>query len=170
MYYPPTDSLYKFCAMTGIIIILFSIYYPITLRHKLQIEIDNVKKEQILQKANIEFQKAQVNDMTEIISNTIALNKGEYVPDVEKLVFIYSNDELKDIIYKIETEIRDFKISLGETELNTQKVIILFEKVKFINILSTEISRNSNIGNMNSKKITGLLISTTGSHSENFWG
>ena len=45
MKYPPTDSLYKFCALSGILILLVSVYFPIKMLETIGSKVLANKKE-----------------------------------------------------------------------------------------------------------------------------
>ena len=49
----PTDNLYKFLAISGLVIAMFSVYYPFQKSHELQFLI-------VEQKAELELQKYQM--------------------------------------------------------------------------------------------------------------
>lgn len=136
MYQPPTDSLYKFCAISGIVVILFSIYYPHTLIIDLSCKVNDVTQEIEVNMVNSAYLKSKIIQMKEILSNAKSQQRGDYVSDPNKLELAYSDSEIKDLLMKIEEMNRDIGIASATLEHNHEETGELLSEIKKIKWLS----------------------------------
>ena len=91
MYQMPTDSLYKFCALSGIVIALFSLYYPRTIITDLRNKNNAVEREIKTTEATQDYLISRLEKVEGIISNTVARQCGKYVSDTNKIeLVVYS--------------------------------------------------------------------------------
>jgi len=78
MYSPPTDSLYKFCAISGTIILAVSIYYPESLRREVRRYRIEVKAELKALQVDLDSADDNIKEQELIIKEALAAaNKGE---------------------------------------------------------------------------------------------
>jgi hypothetical protein len=136
MPYPPTDSLYKFCALAGTIILLGALYVPRQFVKRLEDEVDTL----VLQAATLEIESQHVlsslESIEEILSNSVAEQKGEYVHDPDKLELHYSEDELKSLIADAVRKFWELKEKKTEVEYLRKRAERLINEGKSLNALS----------------------------------
>lgn len=121
MYQPPTDSLYKFCALLGIVIALFSLYYPRTIIIDLRTKYNAVDREIKATEATQDYLISQMDKMKGIISNTVAQQCGKYISDTNKLELVYSDTEVKDLLSRIQEGHRDVRIAIATLRFHHQE-------------------------------------------------
>ncbi len=78
MYTPPTDSLYKFCALTGVVVLLLSVYVPFAFNNDLDSKVRSLTQQIGENEAQIEYWEELTQHFGSIVSNTIARQRGEY--------------------------------------------------------------------------------------------
>jgi len=130
MYQPPTDSLYKFCALSGIVIAFFSIYYPLTRLADLRSKQNTIARETEATIARLEYLKSQGDFISRIVSDLIAQQRDEYVPDSNKLALNYSDSEIKAMISRQLEMTRDAQISTSSILISHQETKDLLADIK----------------------------------------
>jgi len=93
----PTDNLYKFLALSGVALALFSIYYQLSPIDTIVQKQLAVKTEIAVLRANAEANGELVELIGEIIDNTIARQQDTYEPNPNKIELSYSDEEIKEL-------------------------------------------------------------------------
>ena len=112
MITPPTDNLYKFVSIFGLIIFLFSIYYPYQKAHDLTFNVYELESEV----EYIKFKNKHLKGRVKIIEKR--LEKEE---NLEKA------QEIRDDFYKHEIELKKLLVKASE---NINKAELLLFEVK----------------------------------------
>jgi len=112
----PTDNLYKFCALFGTVIILFSLYIPYKYSSEVEKQISSVNLNVNTTVVQQKYLIQKIDRLKEILENSILKNKGlyEYSQDVVELN--YSQEELKEILSESYELYRDTQISDAKNE------------------------------------------------------
>ena len=121
MSYLPTDNLYKFLAIAGLIIIGVSVYHTETLLRTLETDSLNIATDLAVGKAEMEFWQSREKKLENITKNSIAQQQSRHKPDPEKLELTYSIQELKSIEDETERLKRDLRITDAKIEGKLQK-------------------------------------------------
>lgn len=153
MYQVPTDSLYKFCALSGLILIFFSFYYPLSIskdlnknwlilqyeQSELNIELNNINNEINNLNETIRLYNKDVNNLNEIF--TLDIKKADFLSKTIDLEAKEINDLNKTIdlnIKKVDSlkKTKNFKVkeidNLNKTiDLDIKKVNNLNETFNF---------------------------------------
>jgi len=128
---PPTDSLYKFSAIVGTILVVLSIFLPQKMGHDLRMEmLDSILKVAVL-KVEIGHLKEGSNQLKEIIDHTVAMQQGRYKPDRSKVEMAYSQDEVKQLLKEITNSRRDIDIKMAEIENAGRRIEMLERELYF---------------------------------------
>lgn len=123
--YPPTDSLYKFSAIAGLIVIGCSLYFPMKLSVELELETNEVSTSIAIAKAKNEHLSTKIAEVNEIIKNSILVHQGGYIKDLDKLQLNYSPDEVK-------LKLGELKEMLLETKIIAATTVGLYERSKIL--------------------------------------
>ncbi len=139
MNYLPTDNLYKFLAIAGLIIVGFSMYYTETLLRTLERDNIDIATDLAVGKAEMEFWQSRKEKLENITKNSIAQQQSRHKPDSNKLKLPYSAQELKNIEDETEQLKRDLKITdakiLGKLQKTKQLTSQFKETFFFVKIL-----------------------------------
>ncbi len=132
MSYLPTDNLYKFFAIAGLIIVGFSAYYTETLLRTLQADGIDIATDLAVGKAEMEFWQSREKKLENITKNSIARQQSRRKPDPDKLELTYSTQELKSIEDETERLRRDLRITDAKILGKLQKADKLTSQIKEI--------------------------------------
>ena len=83
--YPPTDSLYKFSAIVGIIILVLSVYAPFKILYNIKQETIELERRVSVAEIESEFLHRQIEESHEIIELSRTMMKKGYKPDLTKI-------------------------------------------------------------------------------------
>ena len=129
---PPTDNLYKFSALFGIIIVFASYYLLFTLLNELIEKTELAELKIATANANMWFLERKIKSVSEIINNSIAIRNGQWKPDSTKLELSYSETELKSLILLIDDLTNDLKVSIVEVKHYEKKSTRLLKDFKLV--------------------------------------
>jgi len=131
----PTDNLYKFLAISGLVIVMFSIYYPFQKDHELKfllIDIDSEIKLKELQITYLETKSGLLKQELDKIEKM--LNENDQIPDKElhrtKMQTMY------DDFYKSVLELHKSNINIIKDTEKSQLLNKELEVYKIIGIVS----------------------------------
>jgi len=93
----PTDNLYKFMAIAGLLLFAATMYFPTMLQIQLDDQlIQNDESAKILA-ADLEFTEYKIAAMEQIITNSILQQEGKYTNPTNKMILSYSESEIKQL-------------------------------------------------------------------------
>jgi hypothetical protein len=122
---PPTDSLYKFSAIVGTILVVLSIYLPMKMSRDVRREILNSNLKIRVFEVEVEHLKKRADDLKKLIDHTVAMRKKSYKPDNSKIDLTYSEEEVKQMLREITNSQRDIGIKRAEIESAAQRIKVL---------------------------------------------
>lgn len=102
---PPTDNLYKFMAISGLLMLAAVVYFPFRFEMFLMDKAETTQMDIAVEKADQEFEKNKIDILSNIVSTSISIQKGTYKNSVDKFPLVYSNDEIK----RLENEVFDLQ-------------------------------------------------------------
>ena len=129
---PPTDSLYKFVALLGAIILVVSIVGPYLLSRDMEAQIDQISLKDSTLNIAIDYTERRIENLKEIIHNSILRQNGQYKPDPNKLEIEYSPEEIKHLEEQIVELTKSSRMDAAEVELMAEKNHRLFSELKTI--------------------------------------
>jgi hypothetical protein len=109
----PTDNLYKFLAISGLIITLFSFYYPFQKLHELQFLMIEIPSEAELLEFQNQYLRGRVNYLEERHKKEEDLSKKQAIYDDS----YKSEIELKKILVNIESNKKKLSVLLIEHQI-----------------------------------------------------
>lgn len=113
---PPTDNLYKFCAIMGIAIVTVSILFPgrefLTLFSKIQ----DLERQVAVAAVEVEMNGRKLRSLDKLIDNTVREQNGSLVVSKDKLTLRYSDDEIKKLLIEVQEIHRADRIRAVELE------------------------------------------------------
>jgi hypothetical protein len=112
-FFPPTDNLYKFCALLGSIMVITSFYYPILYLNQVSSKIQTANLMIDKNEAIFNFSKDKMKTLLQILNNTIDYQNGKPRPK-DKVEILYSNDDLKAMDNEITNLTKELKLSQAE--------------------------------------------------------
>lgn len=129
---PPTDNLYKFCAITGVIIVLTSLYIPLTLSHDLRRQVAAVKLD--LSKAEIESkyvteEAARYRKIVENYNNGLTEDKSRARG---KMPVIISEQEFKEGLAALLKAAKDVELKTAEIRSGSEQSEDLLSELRFV--------------------------------------
>jgi hypothetical protein len=93
----PTDSLYKFSAIVGTLLVLLSTYFPFKLMEEMQLKLFEAEKQQGLTKVDLDFLERKRINLELTIEHWRETKKKGYRPDPNKIYLRYSEAEIKQM-------------------------------------------------------------------------
>jgi hypothetical protein len=133
--YPPTDSLYKFSAIIGTIVVVLSVYSMFKVNYTLSQEIIGQAQKVSVSMAEVKFLQRQQGIMQKIIDSHEASNKKGYKLDLTKVNLFYSNNEIKKLYMEIQGGIRNLAVEAAEINAIEAKIVVL-KRLRIIATLS----------------------------------
>ena len=137
----PTDSLYKFCALVGTVIVILALYVPRKMAWDLDDQLVEIDKQVKIAEIETAFVTERLAQLEKLIATTIAYQKGEYHPDSDKFVFTYSNDEAKVFMAETHELQKESEIRVAEVrclhELNKRVLnrTVFIQRMGFVLIV-----------------------------------
>lgn len=126
-----TDSLYKFLTTFGIVMIIFSIMYPMEKRNEIEIKSNEYKKEISLSRLELISLSDSINDL-----NSIIVKANKHIELLKKEPII---DSQRIINYKKEINPYYNKVIEKSYKKNKQDSLLIYKK-KEIEILDKQIN------------------------------
>jgi hypothetical protein len=118
---PPTDNLYKFMAISGLLLLAASIYFPFSLQIKLNDQtLDNLESFNTAN-ADLDYYGEKVNFLNEIITNSIQEQEGKSKDDKSKVTLVYSQSEVKQSYADLFDIEHQSKITLVKLHINSKR-------------------------------------------------
>ena len=115
----PTDNLYKFMAIAGLLLLAGTLYFPTMLQIQLGEQmIQNSESVHILE-ADQKFHKYKIRKLYEIITNTISMQRGNYTNSLNKMDLVYSDSEIKQMDAELPELAHQDDVNLAKIEANT---------------------------------------------------
>jgi hypothetical protein len=92
---PPTDNLYKFLAIAGLVGLILSCIFPTRWLFICEDEQNKTSEQVAVLLAEEDAASRKIDFVSNIISNSILAQKDQYQHSADKLEVTYSNDEIK---------------------------------------------------------------------------
>ncbi len=140
---PPTDNLYKFCAITGVIILLISIYVPLKMDQNLRNQVAAVGLELSITEIELEYLKKETTKYQEIIKNFKDGVTPEQSQARGKLPLLVTEKEFKEGLAALQTATRDEEIKtvkIRSAHDHSKALIAELHFVRGVAIISITIS------------------------------
>jgi len=129
----PTDNLYKFIAISGIVLLLVAVFYPVYRRTEIRDEITLYNSE--IKKLSIEESKAKIklyeikNDLNELEANANISKSTVNDSVISRVRILNGKKEIVDLSHKIDRLVYEWKdinreIELKSIEINTKSKLI----------------------------------------------
>ena len=139
----PIDNLYKFFAISGLLLFAASIYFPFVLANKFYEEYYVCIEADSIIKADSDYTTIKLNTISNLVSNAILQQEGKYTSSVNKLELSYSNDEIKqmlnddhDLLHQLDTGFAKIKANtIRLNDIHTE-----FKQLKYVTIIMMFIS------------------------------
>ncbi len=128
----PTDNLYKFCAIAGLIILGFSVYYPSTLLSTITANSIDITTELDILDVENDFTKVRITKLRQLKGDIIEHQQGRYKPNPATLRLTYSEQELKNLEDEIDRLGREQRTGTAKVKGKLQKNTHLIAEAKFI--------------------------------------
>jgi hypothetical protein len=112
--FPPTDNLYKFCALLGSIMVILAFYYPIKNIIAINEKMDACDLMLDKSEVNVKFLNGKADILKEIVKNGIAEQMGKFKQDSTKFNIEYTEDEIKKLNNEIFDIQKESRMSLAE--------------------------------------------------------
>lgn len=112
---PPTDSLYKFLALGGVLVTAVSVFVPDELAGRLEVRERDISTELAVIGVQQAALKRRERKILEIMDNSIAMQRGTYRPNPARLEMHFSEDELKQMVDRHADLIEQDGIALEKT-------------------------------------------------------
>ena len=122
----PTDSLYKFMATTGVVILLVSIIFPLYVRRRLTFRLYDIEKDISILELKVDYATEETNRIKERIS-TIKNSGQSSNADIDSIEA--DNDQMQK-------NHRDIDIFLENTKCEMNKAQYLVQSIKNMAIIS----------------------------------
>lgn len=138
----PTDNLYKFLALAGMVVFILSNYFSLTRIVQVGDRIIDVEEAQLIFKARQESLKSKSERLHKIIDNSLAEKSVHRKEDLEKLEIHYSETEIKELVNQVYEIIDKQGIESAKLQMSLLKVVDLkklSDKIRNINIIFSAI-------------------------------
>jgi hypothetical protein len=117
----PTDNLYKFMAIAGLLLLAGTMYFPTVLQIQLtDQEIQNKETAQILA-ADVEYTHSKIDEINKIIDNSILEREGKFVAKTNRLNLSYSESEIKQLYNEILGLYHQIKINSAKLDASSSR-------------------------------------------------
>jgi len=147
---PPTDSLYKFAALSGILLVVGALYFPRQLAWELQSKVEELELQRATAIIDQRVLKRRADRVEKIVDTSIATQNGEFKPDAKRLWLTYSDVELKEMLRNLDLAGRDIAVGAATIESLSK------ESLRY-QVRADEVEIASNIG-----LALGVLLSASG--------
>lgn len=113
---PPTDSLYKFSAIVGSVLVVLSFYFTEKTLVSYNREILHASLEHKVVSVEVDSLTKKVNRLEKLRDNSIAMEKKGYKLDPTKLHIYYSDKEIKQLAEQIFSDSDKVKMKIAKLE------------------------------------------------------
>ena len=129
---PPTDNLYKFMAIAGLVMFAASIIIPYHWLDATEDQLANTQEQfEVLNTEKQSFQR-KLDIVSEIISNSILSQKGKFTESPDKLHLTYSNDELKALTTETLDIYATWQVNVDHANAADRRLSYLIQRTKLI--------------------------------------
>ena len=128
----PTDNLYKFIALSGLLIVLAALYYYATQVTELQ---DRVNDSTLLMdelSVKLEHWKSKVDLAKRITEASISMRQGKKVIGDNKLLLTYTNEETKQLMEDIDEYELEVSLLKARYEFSARVSDNLIDHIAFV--------------------------------------
>ena len=94
---PPTDNLYKFMAIAGLLVFAASIYFPFQFAFRIHDEVMQCEESLAVLQADVDYTIEKKREIDSIIHNTILRQQGLDSNSPSIFITTYSMDEIKQM-------------------------------------------------------------------------
>jgi hypothetical protein len=136
---PPTDNIYKFCALAGTVILILSFYFPLESYYNACEKFDTVESKQEVIIIELDYLKKKVDSTKKIIDNSIAEQNEVRIVDKNKLTIRYSESEIKQMISEQQESARNISIKNAELKSlikEANRLASISGTMKFLSLLT----------------------------------
>lgn len=128
----PTDNLYKFQALSGVIIVLLSFYVTIDRINEVRLKILESTEEAKIIGAKTSALSERIETLKNIIENTVHRQNDKHTKDITKVEITYTNSEIKELFIEVYEKNLMHKIEQVKNESSIEKAKYLHEESKRI--------------------------------------
>jgi hypothetical protein len=134
----PTDNLYKFMAIAGLLLFAATMYFPAMLQIQLDDQLIQNNESANALAADLEFTQIKIARTKQIVTNSIFQQEGKYTHSTDKLTLSYSESEIKQMVNEILELNHQNKLNLVKIEANGVRtdhlkfLIGLTKKVQYV--------------------------------------
>jgi len=132
---PPTDSLYKFTAIIGSIIVILSFYVPVKALSSFNQQVIDRRLSSKIIKLELSELDSKIKRLENIRDDNIAKNKKGYKLDPSKLHIYYSNEEIKQMAEQIISDLGKISIKRAELDSIEEKIEYADKELRYVRIL-----------------------------------
>lgn len=119
---PPTDSLYKFLALAGILVCAASLYLPDELASRVEQQQEEVQTQAAVIVEREARLKDRLDQLGKFIDSAIAKQQGTYRSDPAKLELTFSEVELKALLDRQASILEDVAVSVEQLKGSSRRV------------------------------------------------
>ncbi len=112
----PTDNLYKFCALTGTVICIITVYFNYQVRQEYEQKFAEIDLAIGLLAVEIEWTDDEATRLQSLIDNSIAKKNGTFEDRADILYLEYSDSEIKEAIRQTSLNLKSAKEGLVKIE------------------------------------------------------
>ncbi|MCG8016839.1 MAG: hypothetical protein JAY97_11535 [Candidatus Thiodiazotropha sp. 'RUGA'] len=126
----PTDNLYKFIALSGLIVMLFSIYILETKTSDLEDKVYATEIEQAQLTIEIKALQKKTVELNEIVNNTINEHNECSSQAIDQMVVRYSDAEIKKMINDTEDATLQINLKVAEKKITLKRQTQLINQLR----------------------------------------
>jgi len=119
---PPTDNLYKFCSLTGVVMVLFALYVPYLLADQLYSKLTAGILEEKRIQIEIQYLEVEINRMKEAIESFKLAETPESVLRSGKTPIPISLAEYRELNVARDKALKDLRLKAAATESSVSEV------------------------------------------------
>ncbi|KXZ36279.1 hypothetical protein A0H77_13355 [Vibrio alginolyticus] len=132
----PTDNLYKFLALSGVLLFCFGQYFVHSQISDLEEKSNKMQLSSVELEIKLEWLIDEINTLQEIQDNTIAEQKGELKDEPSKMLITYSIQEYKALSETLNDKRLESKLETARLKHSAKYVAKLLDSVtRYNNIL-----------------------------------
>lgn len=132
----PTDNLYKFCSLTGIVLVLFALYVPYLLSDQLYSKLTATILEEKRIQIEARYLLAEISRMKEATENFKSAKTPETIVRSGKIPIEITAAEYKEMVFAQNKASRDLQLRAEETGSADEEITRLIRQLDFVYILA----------------------------------